>query len=169
MLPCIHQTQTQLRQAKLTSIVKFHIVHHCTVNDLFGYKYHKQSSDHSHFRPILRHTRYRIICLCRHLQLYFFRCFLFFSFRWARHRYIFIIFVIRKSCYPFPRSNIPALLFWIRFFSTPTPQFFKKTWSTDSLNISLLTVSFDINVWVLVVYRVDIFHCTKTWNKVTSL
>ena len=56
MLIRILHTQTELRQAELTSIVMFRTVHHCIVNDKFGYKYRKQSTDHLHFLPIPRHS-----------------------------------------------------------------------------------------------------------------
>ena len=108
MLIRILHTQTQLRQAKVTSIVMFRTVHHCIVNDKFGYKYCKESTDHLHFHPIPRHTLDRTICLLHHLQLHFLKIFsVFFSFWWTKH--IFIIFVIRKGCYPFAQSNSSAL------------------------------------------------------------
>lgn len=46
-----------------------------------------------------------IICSCNFLN------FLNFSFWWTRHWYIFIIFFIKKSCYPFPWSNFLASCF----------------------------------------------------------
>ena len=112
MLIRILHTQFQLRQTELTSIVMFCTIHYCIVNDKFGYKYRKQSTDRLHFRPIPRRTLNRTILffiVCSFIFLDFFCFFCFFFFWWARH--IFIIFVIRKSCYPFPRSNSSASYF----------------------------------------------------------
>ena len=78
MLICFLHTQTQLHQADLTSMVMFRTVHHCIVNDKFGYKYCKQSTNHLHFGPIPHHTLDRTICPLHRLQLYFFRFFLLF-------------------------------------------------------------------------------------------
>ena len=78
MLIRILHTQTELCQAELTSIMMFRTVHHCIVNDKFGDKYCKQSTNHLHFHPIHRHTLDRTICLLHRLQLHFFRFFLFF-------------------------------------------------------------------------------------------
>ena len=139
MLFRILHTQTQLHQAELTSILMFRTVHHCIVNDKFGYKYRKQSTDRLHFRPIPRHTLDRTICLLHRFQLHFFLDFSVFLFWWTRH-----IFVIRKGCYHLPGVTLWPCLFLIHFFSTPTPQFCFKTWSTDSLNISLSTLFPDV-------------------------
>ena len=61
-----------------------------------------------------------------------------------------------------PEVTFRPHLFLIRFFSTPTPQFSFKTWSTDSLNISLSTLSYNVMTdgkrLRLAVYLVDIFH-----------
>ena len=72
MLIRILHTQTQLHQAELTSILMFRTVHHCLVNDKFGYKYRKHSTDCLHFRPIPRYTLDITICLLHRFQLHFF-------------------------------------------------------------------------------------------------
>ena len=78
MLIRILHTQTELRQAELTSILMFRTVHHCIVNDKFGYKYRKQSTDHLQFRPIPRNSLFSPHVFFNVCSCIFFRFFLFF-------------------------------------------------------------------------------------------
>ena len=121
----------------------FPTVHQCIANDKFGYKYRKQSIDHLQFCPIPCHTLDRTICFLHHLQLHFFKdffCFLRFDDQGTFSLFSSLERVVTLSL----RVTLWPRLFLICFFPTPTAQFSFKTWSTDSLNISLLTLSSNV-------------------------